>query len=126
MTISANGTHLIFNDNTTQNTAPKPVTSSIVAWVSFNGSTTPTINGSDNVSGVTYNGAAGKYTVSFPDLGTDAYAVSAIGYSTNPDGEMFAHVLSQTSTSVQVQFSNASDARVNSGAFTSVAIMKTV
>lgn len=128
MTISVNGSTLTFSDATTQTSAAKVITSSVVAWANFNGTgTTPlTINASDNVTSIS-RASAGNYTINFTTaLDTAYYAVAATGSNSNPDGESFAHVLAQTVSSVQVQFSNAADSRVDSGGLTSVIVIKLI
>lgn len=93
------------------------------AWASFNGST-GAINASGNVASIV-RASAGRYTITFTTAMDDVnYAVSAIGYNTNPDGEAYAHVLSQTTTNFQIQFSNTSDARVDSSTYTSVMVVR--
>jgi hypothetical protein len=103
--------------------APGGANGIVWVWVSFVG-TTGAVNGDNNVSSVT-RVSAGRYTVNFgSDLGTTAYAVSCIGSNSSPDGECFAHVLSQASGSVQVQFSTSADARTDSGGYTSLTVIK--
>lgn len=95
------------------------------AWASFNGTSGATaINASGNIDSVVRN-TTGKYTITFTTAMEDAnYAVSAIGYNTNPDGEAYAHVLAQTAESFQIQFGNSNDGRVDAGAFVSVMVIR--
>jgi hypothetical protein len=97
------------------------------AWVSFSGGTASiaaTINQAGNVDSVVRN-ATGRYTITFTEpMQDEFYAVSAIGYNTNTDGEVYAHVIAQTPEYVQLSFGNANDARVDAGAFVSVTIVR--
>jgi hypothetical protein len=97
----------------------------IRAWASFNGASGGTvINAAGNVDSIVRT-ATGKYTITFTTAMEDAnYAVSTSGYSTNIDGELFGHVLSQTTTAVQIQFSNSADSRVDAGAFASIMVIR--
>jgi hypothetical protein len=97
----------------------------IRAWASFNGASGGTvINAAGNVDSIVRT-ATGKYTITFTTAMEDAnYAVSTSGYNTSTDGELFAHVLSQTTTAVQIQFSNSADGRVDAGAFASIMVIR--
>ena len=80
MTISANGTHLIFNDNTTQNTASGPV--QCVAWVRANCvPTSPVIISQYNVGSVSRI-TSGNYSITFTNqLASNNYAAFLTGSS---------------------------------------------
>jgi len=94
------------------------------AWASFNGASGGTVNAAGNVASVART-ATGRYTITFTTAMEDAnYAVSTSGYNTGIDGELFAHVLSQTTTAVQIQFSNANDGRTDAGAFASIMVIR--
>jgi hypothetical protein len=99
----------------------------IRAWASFNGGTATiaaTINQSGNVDSVVRN-ATGRYTITFTTpMEDEFYAVSAIGYNTNIDGEAYAHVIAQTAEYVQLSFGNSNDTRVDAGAFVSVMVIR--
>lgn len=95
------------------------------AWVSFNGASVGTaINAAGNVDSVVRT-ATGRYTITFTEpMQDEFYAVSAIGYNTNPDGEAYAHVIAQTASSVQLSFGNSNDTRVDAGLFASVMFVR--
>ena len=87
------------------------------AWVQYNGST-QTINGSFNISSVTYSGT-GSYTINFTTAMVNAnYAVSVVGGTTS-----FSNILgtcgnatyspSFQTTSVKVNFDNSAGTQVN-------------
>ena len=76
------------------------------AWVNFNGTGTPAIRASGNVSSITDNGTS-DYTINFTTAMPDAnYAVCSIGYhkSAVTEGSMVAFQGSQASGSVQIQY----------------------
>jgi hypothetical protein len=95
------------------------------AWVSFNGAAVGTaINAAGNVASVVRT-ATGRYTITFTEpMQDEFYAVSAIGYNTNPDGEAYAHVIAQTATFVQLSFGNSNDTRVEAGLYASVMFVR--
>jgi hypothetical protein len=65
-TINGSSPSVTFSDGTTQTTAglTGSATQLCKAWINFNGTTTPTINSSYNVSSITYI-SAGVFTVTF-------------------------------------------------------------
>jgi hypothetical protein len=87
------------------------------AWVNFDGTGTPAINASGNVSSITDNGV-GAYTVNFTTAMPDAnYVVTACGTDTQVGSSPFVralHVVAGTrgTSSVQVtlQYAGADDA----------------
>jgi hypothetical protein len=108
-----------------QNSAGVEIGTLCRAWASFNGtaSASPVINAAVNVDSVVRTGT-GRYVITFTSpLSSANYAVSAMGYNTNIDSELFAHVINQTASSVTIQFSNAADGRLDSGVYTSVMIV---
>lgn len=99
MSMKINGTNgLTFPDTTTLASAGQ---ASVRAWVNFNGTGTPAIRASFNVSSITDNGT-GSYTVNFTNAMPDAnYAVAmqcgnigAIRLTAGPD------VITPTTSSV--------------------------
>ena len=79
------------------------------AWVRFNGTGTPAINGSGNVSSITDNGT-GDYTINFTTAMSDAnYGVSgSAGLTYSPGGRIFEvkNATAPTTSSVRVLTSN--------------------
>jgi hypothetical protein len=76
------------------------------AWVNFNGTGTPAIRASGNVSSITDNGTS-DYTVNFTTAMSDAnYAVTGIGYHlvNVTEGPLVAYQGSQASGSVRIQY----------------------
>jgi hypothetical protein len=70
------------------------------AWVNFNGTGTPAIRASGNVSSITDNGT-GDYTVNFTTAMPDANysAVGACGQTTNDDAFFYINDVATTTTS---------------------------
>ena len=89
------------------------------AWVNFDGTGTPAIRESGNVSSITDNNA-GDYTVNFTTAMPDVnYALTGAGGN---DGEMFSYrgfpSFPPTTTDVRVAITNSSGTRVDSAAVT--------
>jgi hypothetical protein len=82
------------------------------AWVNFNGTGTPSIRGSGNVSSVTAR-ATGKYTVNFSTAIVDANYSMTQAIGTNNDTDTAAHSIyisgtpGTTSANVNCTFANA-------------------
>jgi len=88
------------------------------AWVNFNGTGTPAIRASGNVSSITDNGT-GDYTINFTNAMPDAnYAITA---TTNGDGDGYVTpytIYSASSCQIRTRKSTALlDATINSVAF---------
>jgi hypothetical protein len=82
------------------------------AWVNFDGTSTPSIRGSGNISSVTAR-ATGKYTVNFSTAMVDANYSMTQAIGPNNDTDTAAHSVyisgtpSTTSANVNCTFSNA-------------------
>jgi hypothetical protein len=68
------------------------------AWVNFNGTSSPTINASGNVTGVTYNSSAGQFFITTGTISTDAVIVVTAGDNTNFINRQINATAKQTST----------------------------
>ena len=96
------------------------------AWVNFNGTGTPAIRGSGNVTSITDNGT-GDYTVNFttamPDVNYSAIT-SASSNATNPYSEGYSNYpLSFLTTSVRVFYEADNNTPID-GAIVCVAVFR--
>jgi hypothetical protein len=96
------------------------------AWVNFNGTGTPAIRASGNVSSITDNGT-GDYTINFTNAFVDAnYAVTSTGSNGNADGIIpwIANAQTTPTTSaVRIRYGNF-DGTLNDASFQSVAVFR--
>jgi hypothetical protein len=78
------------------------------AWVSFNGTGTPAIRGSFNVSSITDNGT-GDYTVNFTTALTDANfsAQSSVGNDAGGFSGLFTNIKNRAAGSIRIDAERA-------------------
>jgi len=89
------------------------VANSLKAWVNFNGTGTPAIRASGNVSSITDNGT-GNYTVNFTTAISDAnYACTATGDGTTSSTHCWVYASTYTSSNVNLQMTNPAGTRVD-------------
>jgi hypothetical protein len=100
------------SDGTNSTSATNPIQGSAKAWVNFDGTGTPAIRASYNVSSITDNGT-GDYTVNFTNAMTDAnYAVvtSCSRASTTAQPSIAGPSFNGTYTTSAVQIFTMNDA----------------
>ena len=89
------------------------VANSLRAWVNFNGTGTPGIRASGNVSSITDNGT-GNYTVNFTTAISDAnYACTATSDGSTSTTHCWIFAASYTSSNVNLQITNPAGTRVD-------------
>jgi len=97
------------SDGTNSTSATNLVKAPCVAWVNFNGTGTPAIRASYNVSSITDNGT-GDYTINFTNALTDAnyaWAGSSQSSSASTVRAIFTNTsTAPTTTALRVQNSN--------------------
>jgi hypothetical protein len=90
------------SDGTNSTSATNCIQGSAKAWVNFNGTGTPAIRASYNVSSITDNGT-GNYTINFTNAFADAnYGVNFTAGDGSTTGAGAAAIYTQTTTTSRV------------------------
>jgi hypothetical protein len=91
------------SDGTNSTSATNPIFGSAKAWISFNGGSTPTVNGSYNVSSIT-SSATGLFAINFTNAMPNAnYAIAGVSSAGNADTQNFAMQYSESTASTASQ-----------------------
>jgi hypothetical protein len=91
------------SDGTNSTSATNPIIGSAKAWISFNGGSTPTVNGSFNVSSIT-SSATGLFAINFTNAMPNAnYAIAGAISAGNADTQNFAMQYSESTASTASQ-----------------------